>query len=90
MKERRIVIFVQSTIACECGCIFESEFQTSTLEKRPICPQCRKAIGAESWKHLRSIMADLNDFNTHMVKWHSDRGEPLMQVPAMTVRTLKD
>ena len=83
-------MFVQATISCECGCIFESEFQNSKLEECPTCPQFGKVMNAESWKHLRSIMADLNDFNTHMTKWHSDRGEPLMQVPAMTVRTLKD
>lgn len=83
-------MFVQSTIACGCGCIFESEFQNSKLEERPTCPQCGKSMDTESWKHLRSIMSDLNDFNTDIVKWHSDRGEPLMQVPAMTVRTLKN
>lgn len=83
-------MFVQSTITCGCGCIFESEFQTSKPEECPTCPQCGKTMDAESWKRLRSIMADLNDFNTDMVKWHSDRNEPLMQVPAITVRTLKD
>lgn len=83
-------MFIQATISCECGCFFESEFQTSEHEKCPICPQCGKTMDFESWKHLRSIMADFNDFNTNMLKWHSDRNEPLMQVPAMTVRTLKD
>lgn len=71
-------MFIQATISCECGCFFESEFQTSEHEKCPICPQCGKAMDFESWKHLRSIMADFNDFNTNMLKWHSDRNEPLM------------
>ena len=52
--------------------------------------QCKKVMNAASWKHLRAIMADINDFNTDVLKWHSERNEPLMQVPAITVRTLKD
>ncbi len=80
-------MFIQSTIACECGCLFESEFQSTS--HAPKCPQCGKIMNSESWKCLRTIMSELNDFNTDIVRWHSDRNEPLMQVPAITVRTLK-
>ena len=83
-------MFIQSTITCECGCVFESEFQNSTADSAPVCPQCKKVMNAASWKHLRALMADINDFNTDVLKWHSERNEPLMQVPAITVRTLKD
>ena len=83
-------MFIQSTITCGCGCIFESEFQNSTADSAPTCPQCKKVMNADSWKHLRAIMADINDFNTDAIKWHSERNEPLMQVPVITVRTLKD
>jgi len=82
-------MFIQSTISCECGCIFESEFQTSKFDHAPKCPACGKVMNSESWKQLRSIMSSINDYNTDMMKWHMDRGEPLMQVPAITVRTLK-
>lgn len=82
-------MLIQSTIACECGCLFESEFQSTSHEKAPKCPQCGKIMNSESWKRLRTIMSELNDFNTDIVRWHSDRNEPLMQVPAITVRTLK-
>lgn len=83
-------MLVQSTIYCECGCIFESEFQESSYDNPPVCPQCKQVMDSDSWKALHNIMGDLNDFNTHIVKWHSERNEPLMQVPAITVRTLKD
>ncbi len=81
-------MFVQSTISCECGCIFTSEFQVSSIDHAPTCPQCGKVMDKDSWQRLRSIMADVSDFNHHMVKWHLERKEPLMQVPAITVRTL--
>lgn len=42
-----------------------------------------------SWKILRDAMGCLNDFNQHIVKWASERVEPRMQVPTLTVRTLK-
>lgn len=82
-------MFVQATIACECGGFFEAEFQTSEHNKCPVCPQCGKIMDSTSWKHLRSIMGELSDFNTDILKWHSERNEPLMQVPAITIRTLK-
>lgn len=83
-------MFIQSTISCECSCIFEAEFQGSSYELPPVCPQCKQTMDKESWKALRDTMGHLNNFNTHVVKWNSERNEPLMQVSAITVRTLKD
>jgi hypothetical protein len=82
-------MFVQSTISCGCGCIFEAEFQGSSHDNPPVCPQCNSVMDNESWKRLRSIMSEFNDFSTDMIRWHSDRGEPLMQVPVITIRALK-
>lgn len=73
----------------ECGCIFEPEFQTRT-DNAPQCPLSGTIMNSQSWKHLRSIMAEINDFNTDIIKWHSDLNEPLMQVSGITVRTLKE
>jgi hypothetical protein len=83
-------MFVQATISCKCGCIFESEFQKSSVENPPKCPQCGQAMNDTSWKSLRDTMAQFGDLNQHIVKWHLEREEPLMQVPAITVRTLRD
>lgn len=52
-------MFIQATISCQCSCIFEEEFQTSTENNAPKCPQCGNVMSYDSWKHLRSIMADL-------------------------------
>ena len=83
-------MFVQATISCKCGCIFESEFQNSSLESPPKCPQCGQIMNEASWENLRNAMAQFGDLNQHIVKWHLERGEPLMQVPVITVRTFRD
>lgn len=82
-------MFVQATITCECGCIFESEFQESSYENPPTCPQCGKQMNQTSWEALRNTMGKLSDFNQHILKWSMEREEPRMFVPAITVRTLK-
>lgn len=82
-------MYVQATVNCECGCIFEVEFQGSSYENPPVCPECQKKMDVESWKTLRDGMGCLNDYNYHAVKWANERGEPRMQVPAVTVRSLK-
>lgn len=56
-------MFVQATITCECGCIFESEFQESNYENPPTCPQCGKQMNQTSWEALRNTMGKLSDFN---------------------------
>lgn len=83
-------MYVQATISCKCGCIFEEEFQESSLDSPPKCPQCGQIMDKASWESLRDVMARFGDFNHHVIKWHLERQEPLMQVPAITVRTLKD
>lgn len=77
----------KATIVCECGCIFEVDYQNSTPDNSPICPQCQRQMDKESWKSLRDIMARYNDFSQHMVKWSLERQEPRMEVPAITVQT---
>ena len=42
-----------------------------------------------SWKALRDTMGGLADFNYHVLKWNSERNEPKMLVPAITVTTLE-
>ena len=81
-------MFVQATISCECGCIFDTEFQKSSVENPPVCPQCKKKMEKQSWESLRDIMSRTSDFNQHIIKWNLERGEPRMLVPAITARTL--
>lgn len=81
-------MFVQATISCECGCIFEAEFQKSSAENPPVCPQCKKQMDKQLWASLRDIMSRTSDFNQHIIKWNLERGEPRMLVPAITARTL--
>ena len=50
-------MFVQATISCECGCIFDTEFQKSSVENPPVCPQCKKKMDKQSWESLRDIMS---------------------------------
>lgn len=83
-------MYAQATISCECGCIFESEFQNSDLNKPPKCPMCGKVMNKTSWQSLRDVMAEVCDLNHHIFKWHLERDEPLMQVPAITVRSVKN
>jgi len=70
--------------------MFQSDFQKSSLEKPPCCPQCNAVMDMESWKSLRTTMAEFADFNYHVLKWHSERKEPKMLVPAITITTLED
>lgn len=79
-----------ATINCPCGCMFQTNFQKSSNESSPCCPQCKTEMNIESWKSLRTCMADLADFNYHILKWHSERNEPKMIVPVITVSTLTD
>lgn len=79
----------KATISCSCGCMFQSDFQKSSAENPPCCPQCKAVMDMESWKNLRTTMAELADFNYHIMKWHSERNEPKMLVPAITVTTLE-
>ena len=81
-------MFVQATISCECGCIFDTESQKSSVENPPVCPQCKKKMDKQSWESLRDIMSRTSDFNQHIIKWNLERGEPRMLVPAITARTL--
>lgn len=81
-------MYPKATISCECGCMFESDFQKSSLEIPPCCPQCNATMNMDSWKSLRTTMADLADFNYHILKWKSERNEPKMLVPAITISTL--
>lgn len=82
-------MYPKATISCECGCMFESDFQKSSPERPPCCPQCNAVMDMESWKSLRETMSGLADFNYHILKWHEERKEPKMLVPAITVSTLE-
>ena len=81
-------MFVQATISCECCGIFDTEFQKSSVENPPVCPQCKKKMDKQSWESLRDIMSRTSDFNQHIIKWNLERGEPRMLVPTITARTL--
>lgn len=81
-------MYIQATINCECGCIFQIEFQEG--REAPVCPQCGKQMSEQSWKALREVMAEFGDFNHHILKWNSEHKEPRMQVPVLTVCTQKD
>lgn len=78
----------KATISCSCGCMFQTAFQGSSEEEPPQCPQCNAIMDKTSWKALRDTLAELSDFNHHILKWHSERGEACMLVPAITVSTL--
>lgn len=80
----------KATIACSCGCMFQISFQKSTQDHPPICPQCKSVMDSASWESLRDTMAGLADFNYHILKCNSERNEPKMLVPAITVSTLGD
>ncbi len=80
----------KSTISCECGCLFEISFQKSSNDTPPKCPQCNRIMNDTSWNSLRNIMAELADFNQHILKWSSERNEPKMIVPAITVQTFEN
>lgn len=79
----------KATISCSCGCMFFANFQGSTEETLPKCPQCNAIMDKTSWKALRETMAGLADFNYHILKWNSERNEPRMLVPSITISTLE-
>jgi len=87
-RKEVIDVLVQATISCKCGCIFGSEYQTSSHDQAPKCPQCGKVMDIDSWHDLRSVMANVSDLNHEIIKRHLGTGEPFMQVPAITVRTV--
>lgn len=80
----------KATISCSCGCMFQMGFQNSSIEEPPCCPQCNSIMDKTSWKSLRESMAQLADFNYHILKWNTEREEARMLVPAITVSTLED
>lgn len=82
-------MYPKSTISCLCGCMFYADFQGSTEEDPPKCPQCGAVMDKTSWKSLRDTMAGLADFNYHVLKWSSERNEPRMLVPSITISTLE-
>lgn len=79
-----------ATISCSCGCFFFVNFQKSSDSVPPKCPQCKTEMNAESWKSLRKTMAELADYNYHILKWNAEHGEPKMLVPAITIQTFDD
>lgn len=81
-------MYPKATIACSCGCMFQTDFQKSSYENPPRCPQCDVVMDIDSWKSLRNIMAEFADFNQHIIKWNLERNEPRMLVPAITISTL--
>lgn len=83
-------MYPKATIVCSCGCMFESNFQKSSLDNPPRCPQCGTVMDESSWKSLRTTMAEFADFNQHILKWNYERNEPKMIVPVITVSTLED
>ncbi len=80
----------KATISCSCGCMFQTNFQGSSSEIPPKCPQCNAIMDKTSWNTLRNILAELADFNYHILKWNSERHETRMLVPAITVSTLEN
>lgn len=82
-------MYIQANVNCECGCIFEVEFQGSSYSQSPVCPRCKNKMDSTSWKELRNTMGCLNDFNEHIIKWNSEHNEPRMMVPVLTVKTVK-
>ena len=80
----------KATISCSCGRMFQAAFQNGSLDTQPQCPQCKAVMDKTSWKSLWDSMASLADFDCHILKWNSERNEPRMLVPAITVSTLGD
>lgn len=80
----------KATINCSCGCLFDVSFSNSRDEMPPKCPCCHAEMDGTSWKSLRSSMAELIDFNYHILKWNAERNEPKMIVPTVTVQTYCD
>lgn len=78
----------KATISCSCGCMFQVDFQKSSEEISPCCPQCHAVMDEESWNSLRTVMSELADFNHHIIKWNLEHNESRMLVPAITVSTL--
>lgn len=83
-------MFPKATISCSCGCMFQAAYQGGSPDRPPQCPQCKAVMDKASWKMLWDSMASLVDFNVHIIKWNSERSEPRMLVPAVTVSTLED
>ena len=83
-------MYPKATISCSCGCMFQATFQNGSLDTPPQCPQCKAVMDKTSWKSLWDSMASLADFNYHILKWNSERNEPRMLFPAITVSTLGD
>lgn len=82
-------MYPKATVSCSCGCLFQIDFQTSSIDAQPQCPQCKATMNETSWRSLRTAMAELADFNHHVVKWNLERQEPRMLVPVITVNTLE-
>ena len=82
-------MYPKATISCSCGCMFQATYQGGASERPPQCPQCKAIMDEKSWKMLWDSMASLIDFNVHILKWNSERNEPRMLVPAVTVSTLE-
>ena len=80
----------KATVSCSCSCMFQVGFQNSSLENPPCCPQCKAIMDKASWESLRNVMAQIVDFNHHIIKWNSERNEPRMLVPAITASTFED
>lgn len=80
----------KATVSCSCGCMFQVAFQGGSSDIPPQCPQCDSIMDNKSWEALWDTMAGLADFNYHIIKWNSERKEPRMLVPAITVNTLED
>ncbi len=87
---------IRATIDCECGSIFSYDFQTvfpfdfQTECEAPKCPKCKKQMDKTSWEALRRIMTRFADFNYHIYKWSSERNEPRMLVPSLTISCQED
>lgn len=81
-------MFVQATIQCECGCVSRSEIQSG--KHLYICPKCGKAMNRDTYAKLESIMGQLADLDTDVLKYASQRREPNMRPIAITVADLGD
>lgn len=76
-------MFVQATIQCGCGCISRSEIQSG--KHSYICPKCGKAMDQDTYNRLETIMGQLADLDTDVLKYASQYGEPNMRTIAITV-----
>lgn len=81
-------MYVQATIQCECGCVSRSEIQHG--KHKYVCPKCGKSMNQDTYNKLESIMGELADLDTDVLKYAAQREEPNMRAIAITVADFED